>query len=220
MCEEDKNIFDMINYLEIEEEKKLIIKKRFLSLVKKYKNYTKYYIIFFDIGRLIVTLGSISVPALLSTEYYIDRKASYWSVWIISLLVSFINGYITLYKLDKKYYSNIATIERLVCEFWLYMSLCGKYSGQYNNVVANHENQFIYFTHNIEKIQTKNVEDQYIKLFDNNKNNEVKLFSPSPDFSEQLLKLLKDQVEEQARIPKNEEIPFLEVKNTPINQVV
>ena len=203
---ESHNINDAIEELKIDSQKKLILKNRFLYLINKYKSYSTYYIIFYDVGRFIVTIGSISIPALLSTEYYIERNISFWIVWSISLLVSLVNGYITLFKLDKKYYSNIATIEKLVCEFWQYMSLCGKYSGSYGHIIPTHDNQFVFFTNNIERIQIKNIEEIYIKLLENTKQQEEK--NPIPSISEESYnksKDLKDNIQEISKISIDEE---------------
>lgn len=203
---ESHNIHDAIKELKIDSQKKLILKNRFLYLINKYKSYSIYYIIFYDVGRCIVTIGSISIPALLSTEYYIERNISFWVVWSISLLVSLVNGYITLFKLDKKYYSNIATIEKLVCEFWQYMALCGKYSGAYGHIIPTHDNQFVFFTNNIERIQIKNIEEIYIKLLDNTKQQEEK--NPIPSISEESYnksKDLKDNIQEISKLTIDEE---------------
>ena len=203
---ESHNINDAIEELKIDSQKKLILKNRFLYLINKYKSYSTYYIIFYDVGRCIVTIGSISIPALLSTEYYIERNISFWIVWSISLLVSLVNGYITLFKLDKKYYSNITTIEKLVCEFWQYMALCGKYSGSYGHIIPTHDNQFVFFTNNIERIQIKNIEEIYIKLLENTKQQEEK--NPIPSISEESYnksKDLKDNIQEISKISIDEE---------------
>ena len=195
------NIQEAITNLNIDSQKKLILKNRFLFLIQQYKSYSIYYIIFYDIGRCIVTIGSISIPALLSTENYLQREISFWIVWSISLLVSLVNGYITLFKLDKKYFSTNTTIEKLVCEFWQYMSLCGKYSGSYGHNIPTHDNQFVFFTNNIERIQIKNFEEIYIKLLENPKLNEEKNSIPSiSEESYMKSKDLKENIQELSKL--------------------
>jgi len=202
----DKNrelnyINDAIDILEIESQKKLILKSRFLYLISNYKSSTKYYIVFYDVGRLFVTVGSISIPALLSIENYINKSTAFWLVWSISLFVSLINGYITLFKLDKKYYSNITTVEKLACEFWQYVSLCGKYSGAYGHNYPSHENQFIFFSNNIERIQIKNIEEIYIKLVENTKTQEEKIVIPSiSEESYEKSKILREEIQEKSKL--------------------
>ena len=86
------------------------------------------------------------------------------------------------FKIDKKYYSTSATLEQLDSELWQFVSLCGKYSGFYTNESPNHKNQFKYFLNNIEKLQMRYIEEQYVKVSDEshmNKNNEITFVPPS-----------------------------------------
>ena len=159
-----------INSLKLNDEAKLNLQSRYVYLLSKYKNYQTYYSITFNYGRFMVTVGSILVPAILTSDNISDKFVLYWVVWAVSLLVSIINAYIHLFKLDKKYYSNIWMIENLSCEFWQYKALCGKYSGTYTQNKPSHENQFVFFCNNIERLQVRNVEQNYIKLFDNDHN--------------------------------------------------
>jgi len=156
--------------LKISDDDKLNLNSRFIYLINKYKMYQRFYSISFNFGRLIVTIGSILVPSLLTTETVLDKNSVYWAVWTVSLIVTIINGYIHLFKLDKKYYSNMWVVENLACEFWQYIALCGKYSGTYTQSTPTHENQLVFFCNNIERLQVRNVEENYIKLFDNSNN--------------------------------------------------
>jgi hypothetical protein len=70
------------------------------------------------------------------------------------------NGMITLFKVDKKYYFLNTTMERLRSEGWQYVGLTGRYSGS----SSTHQNQFLTFTHHIEKIKMKQVEEEYYKM--------------------------------------------------------
>jgi hypothetical protein len=55
-------------------------------------------------------------------------------------------------------------MERLRTEGWQYMGLTGRYSGHLTqNQIPTHQNQFVYFTHQIEKIKMKQVEEEYYK---------------------------------------------------------
>jgi hypothetical protein len=207
MNKELNYISSTIENLKIDSNKKLILQARFLYLLEKYKSKVKYYLIFYDTGRLFVTVGSISIPALLSIENYIDKITAFWLIWSISLFVSLINGYITLYKLDKKYFSTITTIEKLSCEFWQYVSLCGKYSGAYGHIIPSHENQFIFFANNIERIQIKNIEEIYIKLVDNSNAQEDKNLIPSiSEESYEISKNLKNDIQQKSKVLKVDEL--------------
>lgn len=128
----------------------------------------------FHIGRTIVTVGSLIVPALLSIQYADTGETDvqhisiqiYWLTWFISLLVTTCNGVLTLFKVDKKYYFLHTTLEQLKSEAYQYIHLSGKYSGHYLKglVQPTHGNQYVYFCHNIEKIKLRQVEEEYYKL--------------------------------------------------------
>ena len=90
------------------------IMNRYVSITERLRTRTQLYAWIFHIGRTIVTVGSLIVPALLSIQYTGAGQASpetaavqiYWITWIVSLLVTTCNGVLTLFKVDKKYYFN------------------------------------------------------------------------------------------------------------------
>ena len=208
MVKQQDIILENINILSLDDNKKVILRSRFLELFLKYKRYSKFYLIFFDAGRLIVTIGSISIPSILSIEYNQIKQEIYWVVWGISLIVSIINAYIALFKFDKKYYSNIAIIERLACEFWQYVALCGKYSGNYTQSIPSHENQFTFFVNNIERYQMRNIEDIYITVDDNKKNinQQTQITEVVPSVSRKYIKEHRNELVE-TKNNVDEEIP-------------
>ena len=116
----------------------------------------------FHIMRAVVTVGSITVPALLTLT-----SDTTWLTWAISLAVTICNGVLTLFKIDKKYYSLHTTMHVLETEGWQYVGLAGKYSKPRDHVTAAftncHKYQFIYFCLAIEKIKMLQVQDEYWK---------------------------------------------------------
>jgi hypothetical protein len=99
----------------------------------------------------------------------------YWITWVISLLVTTCNGIITLFKVDKKYYFLHTTCERLRSEGWQYFELTGRYSGQLTPYdIPSHVNQFVFFTHAVEKIKMRQIEEEYYKQEDTHTNPQVK----------------------------------------------
>lgn len=203
MKKELEYINESIENLQIESDKKSVLRGRFLFLIETYKSKLVVYKISYDFGRFFVIIGSISIPALLSIENYINRTTSFWLIWSISLMVSLINGYITLFKLDKKYYSHITITEKLACEFWQYMCLCGKYSGSYGHSSPTHENQFVFFTNNIERIQIKNIEEIYIKMLDSSAIKQPEEKNPVPSISEETYNKsseLKENIQELTKV--------------------
>lgn len=159
--------------------RKLIFTLRFIHVLKTFETRCVRLDWFFHTLRILVTVGSLIVPALLSIQYS-DTSAStsikdpdsfayeiYWATWVISLLVTTSNGIVSVFKIDKKYYFIHTTMEQLRSEGWQYLELSGRYSGFHTpGVHPTHENQFVYFCHAVEKIKMHQVEEEYFKLTD------------------------------------------------------
>lgn len=115
-----------------------------------------------------MTVGSLAVPALLSIKTYTTTTSDietplYWFTWALSLAVTTSNGMITLFRLDKRYFSIYATTERMRSEMWQYLSLSGRYSGHFGGMRPTHKNQYVYFFSKLEKIRMKHVSDEYLR---------------------------------------------------------
>lgn len=156
-----------------------ILEERYIKLLDCFQKRAFRLALFFHLGRFIITVGSLIVPALLSIQYTnTDSGESnspstsfqyriYWATWIVSLLVTTSNGVLSIFKVDKKYYYLHTSLEQLRSEGWQYLELSGRYSGFFTpNTTPTHDNQFIYFCNVIEKIKMKQVEEEYYKLMD------------------------------------------------------
>jgi hypothetical protein len=212
-----RNILDGLNLTQVQ---KQIIEIRYLSILENLQRRSRNYSYIFFSGHFIVTVGSLFVPALLSIQNS-DKSFTftsvnfpvqvYWTTFVISLLVTIFNGILTLFKVDKKYYFLNTTLERLRSEGWQYFSLTGRYDGRLvKNERPNHLNQFVHFTHYIEKIKMKQVEQEYYKMDEkigqapnantngpnNNENVQSELFPPSID---QPINSMKDKEPDEVR---------------------
>jgi hypothetical protein len=181
MCKRNKikNLDNLIIKSQtLDEYKKEILKIRYLRILWDFQNRCKFYSWIYHLCRIIVTVGSLLVPALMSIQYSKENLFSftqsmeipiYWTTWSISLMVTIANGFFTLFKIDKKYYFLHSIYEKLQSEGHQYFSLTGKYSGilNKNKRRPTHENQFIYFCHNIEKIKMSQVFEEFLKINDN-----------------------------------------------------
>ena len=143
-----------------------VIMQRYVPLIDHIRYRTTRVACMFHCSRIIITVGSLIVPALLSIQgATILNVQIYWSTWVISLLVTICNALMALFKFDKRYYYLHTVLEKLTSEGWQYIELTGRYSGYHTpGVVATHANQFIYFCHAIEKTRLKQVEEEYYKL--------------------------------------------------------
>ena len=191
-------ITEALDSLELSYSQKLSLKHRFLSLLQEYTFRSKRYSTAFHTLRIIISVGSLIVPALLSVQFTggssstgqdLSKQVStstavYWVVWILSLCVTISNALMTLMKIDKKYYTLHTTLHHIVSEGWLYIELSGKYSGfKTPSDLPTHANQYIYFCQTLEKIRMKQISDEYYKLNDSHYNTTVdkeQLIPPTP----------------------------------------
>lgn len=144
--------------------------ERYRFLIREYRRRSMYYTFLFYTLRVTVTAGSLAVPALLSIQQTNMSKYSdalYWFTWGTALAVTASNGIITLFKLDKRFFTLHATMERLRSETWQFIQLSGRYSG--HNLSGNHDtkpshaNQYVPYCTQLEKINMKRVEEEFMK---------------------------------------------------------
>ena len=158
----------ILNDIPLEALKKQILLERYNRLVLDLEQQTFRISICFHTSRTIITVGSLIVPALLSIQYTNSSGSNlsiYWTTWVVSLLVTVCNGLSTLLKLDKNYYHLHTVREQLISDGWQYAELTGKYSGfRTPHRVPTHENQFVFFSHSIEKIRMQQVQEEYYKV--------------------------------------------------------
>ena len=160
---------------------KKILEERYISVLTEFERRTVLYAVIFHTCRILVTIGSLIVPALLSIQYTDTATSTssanpgdfayqiYWATWVVSLLVTTSNGIFTLFKVDKKYYLLHSTLEQLRSEGWQYLELSGRFSGFYTpKEIPTHINQFLFFCHRIEKIKMHQVQEEYWKLEESN----------------------------------------------------
>jgi len=156
--------FDALTDLTVQQRSS--IKNRIKFLLQEYRTRSCRYSALFYATRLMITVGSLAVPALLSINMKPDTEPFlYWLTWSISLAVTTSNGIVTLFKIDKRFFSLHATMERLRSEIWQYLELSGRYSGILgsSNHKPSHSNQYVYFCSQIEKIRMKHIDDEYVK---------------------------------------------------------
>jgi len=190
-------ITEAFNSLDLNFQKKSSIKYRFISLLDEYTFRSKRYSRAFHSLRIIISVGSLIVPALLSVQFTGGSSSSssgsttavsttvYWIVWVLSLFVTISNALMNLLKIDKKYYTLHTTLHQIVSEGWLYIELSGKYSGYKTPGEApTHDNQYVFFGQSLEKIRMKQIGEEYYKLNEANNTSQPsdgdKLIPPTP----------------------------------------
>jgi hypothetical protein len=202
MCKKKKTpeqlLFDTFDTLTIEPYKKTVLQERYLAVLRNFHKRARTLGYMYYISRLIMTVGSILVPAFLSIQQANIQLQFYWATWILSLSVTITNGIMTLFKLDKKYFFINTTLEMLHSEGWQYIGLCGKYSGKEDHPPPTHENQFLIFFRMAEKIKMRQVEEEFWKFTDtsgvgNATNQNPPLLNQTPLVQQGALKTLPDE---------------------------
>ena len=155
------DIFDELKDLTILQRHTL--KNRYRFLMKEYKRRCILYSALFYSFRILMTVGSLTVPAMLSIQQSSGSNDVYWLTWSMSLAVTTANGIMTLFRLDKQFFTLHATAERLRSETWQYVQLSGRYSGHHGHHDPTHANQFVFYCSQLEKINLKRVNDEYVK---------------------------------------------------------
>jgi hypothetical protein len=156
----------MFDSLSIEKYKKSVLQERYLDVLHNFQIRANTLSFLFYTSRIVVTVGSILVPAFLSIQGTTYQAPIYWTTWVISVFVTICNGLMTLFKLDKKYFFIHTTLELLKSEGWQYIGLSGRYSHKEALITPTHENQFLVFFHMAEKIKMRQVEEEYWKFTD------------------------------------------------------
>ncbi len=139
------------------------------NLLDEYSHRAAMYSTVYHVGRAIVTIGSLVVPALLSIQNQSGEYGAivYWITWITSLFVTTFNGVLTLFKVEKKHNYLHTVKEQVRSECWQYIQLTGKYGGHHwKPVPSTHANELIFFTHALERIKLTQTTDEYWKSQD------------------------------------------------------
>lgn len=143
------------------------IKERYRFLMNEYRRRLWMYAVLFYVLRITMTVGSLTVPALLSLSVSPDDASLLkWLTWAISLAVTTANGLITLFKVDKRFFMLHSVAERLRTETWQFLSLSGRYSGHYGGDKPTHANQYVYYTSQLEKVRMKHIEEEFVRQAD------------------------------------------------------
>lgn len=147
------------------------VKNRYRFMMADYRRRCRLYSYLFYVLKLTMTVGSLAVPALLTIQTdAMYGSYMYWVTWGISLAVTTANGIMTLFKLDKRFLTLHATAERIRTETWQYFMLAGRYSGHHGRGRPTHASQYVYYCTQLEKIHMKQVDEEFIKVGDLDKN--------------------------------------------------
>ena len=151
----------------LDDDKRNFINIRYLRLIKNLEESTKRSGFFYYVFSGLVTTGSILVPSFISiqdrafnhdadeTEKTEHSNNIYWSVWGISVVVTFSNAFIKLLRLDQTYISRNLRLNQLRSEGLLYITKTGDYS------IDDDEERFCNFVRSIEKLKNLQMHQEF-----------------------------------------------------------
>ena len=154
ICDDNNslNLIKALEALDIKPTYKYILVNRYIKNLIYHENQISKNFVIFNIFRFIIQTGSILTPGLLS----IQPNVIYWATWGISLIVGLLANYITLFGLDKKYFTYEKSYNLLVSYGWQYLQLSGRYSTlDIEGGIVSHESMFVKFCDDIEHIILK-----------------------------------------------------------------
>ena len=119
----------LIEKTDLDSLQKMAIQTRIISVVKAVQFRLMQYSIAYTLLRTSTTVGSILIPSLLAFQNTATPEAINIGMWALGLLVGFSNAFMSLFKVDKNYFSLGELLEKIESEAWMYMSLSGRYRG-------------------------------------------------------------------------------------------
>ena len=184
LCD-DNNSYNLIKSLEaldIKAAYKYILVHRYIKNLIYHENQISKNYVIFNIFRFIIQTGSILTPGLLSIQHIFNDPQPnmiYWATWFISLMVGLLANYISLFGLDKKYFTYEKSYNILVSYGWQYLQLSGRYSMiDIEDGVVSHESMFIKFCDDIEHIILKEAQSITETMQDITKTGDLKGKTP------------------------------------------
>lgn len=141
---------------------KLILRERFLNMYTHYERKYKQTNVLHNSSRIIVTVGSIIIPALLTLDNEISERSLtsqsiYYATFGLSLLVTLTNSLAELMQISKKYYTYATVKESLRSEGWSFLALSGKYKN-----FTDHSECWRKFVNKTEKLNSNAISSNLI----------------------------------------------------------
>ena len=178
-----KNVVNNVDEISLSSHNKLVINERFIPMVNHMISQSIRSNFFYIILQSTITVGSILVPALLSTEEkniitnstheedIIYSHNLYWSIWGLSVAVTLSNAIIQLSSLDKKYIVRQIHVSQMKKEGWLFIDKAGDIYEKFKN--KNHNDFITLFWDRIENLRYRQIVNNL--TFDNVEKNNSKI---------------------------------------------
>lgn len=158
------------------------IKTRIISVVMRLRARLRRLSVAYTCLRTTTTVGSLLVPSILTLQSPTqavtsptDGFSAYWAIWSIGLVVSVSNAFVSLFRVDKNYFTIGNLLEKIESEAWLFLTQSGPYNpendeeGGHNIAIdssyTGHRSRFKQFIEKCEILINKAVMSEYATGF-------------------------------------------------------
>ena len=157
-CMMSKKFGDALELVDLSPFRKIVIMNRFLHVVERLQRKSHNYNIYNSIGSVVVSLGSLLTPALLSIKSEENEDEIFYTTWSCALATALASSLMQLFQVTKKHVLFAKTLEKLQSEGFQYFQLCGMYR---TDKPGGHSEMFTTFCSNVEAIHTAEVSSEY-----------------------------------------------------------
>lgn len=134
----------LIDKTQLDPLQKMAIQTRVISVVKAVQVRLTQYSIAYTILRTSTTVGSILIPSLLAFQNTSTPQAINIGMWGLGLIVGLSNAFMSLFKVDKNYFSLGELLEKIESEAWMFMSLSGRYRRSLEDESINYHKEYFH----------------------------------------------------------------------------
>ena len=151
--------------------------KRVISVVRRLRRRLTRLSTAYIALKTTTTVGSLLVPSLLAIQNTGNQELTYWTMWGVGLLVSMSNAFVSLFRVDKNFFTVGNLIEKIESEAWMFLTQSGTYKQDADTsstqsdgtYYPNHRATFQKFMERCEILMNKAIQSEYIIQNVNNK---------------------------------------------------
>jgi hypothetical protein len=153
-------LIEKTNLTEIE---KQATRSRVISVVLRLRSHLSRLTWSYNILRTTTTVGSVLVPSLLAFQNADTLEITSISMWGVGLAVTLSNAFISLFRVDKHYYTIGTLLEKIESEAWMFLTQCGYYEQSVAEGILGegHRASFHRFMERCELLINKAVRTEY-----------------------------------------------------------
>ena len=138
----------IIDLLQLDQTCKKIAVQRIAAQASRLRRKVTFLLWAYGFTKTMVTSGALLVPALSGLDgSHVRSETTFWLIWCFSLATAASNAIISLFSLDRKYFTLKERLSCLESEAWLFLALTGKY-----HTGKTHQELFPSFLENCEHL--------------------------------------------------------------------